>query len=290
MNYEPLDLKDVETVKPFFSMVDSRTCDFTVGGMFMWRDYYRMEYAIEDGVFFSRLRDKDGNLHYNLPISENIGDSVKKLIDSTKLPIKFCTIPEKYVPLFSNCGHDVRANEQTDFADYLYNASDLVTLAGRKYSGQRNLIKQFKRSVSEWNFEPIEGNDIGKIRDFFCDIYLPMSSEGTIEKEENRKVLEVLENGDKYGMFGGYLTADGEIVGFSMNEIVGDTLFSHIEKADRRYKGAYQMLVNQSAAAFVSDKVLFINREEDMGDLGLRASKRSYHPTELLKKFVVEVF
>ena len=290
MNYEPLNLKDVEIVKPFFRMVNSRTCDFTVGGMFMWRDYYRMEYAIEDDVFFSRLRDKDGNLHYNLPISENIGDSIKKLIYSTDSPIKFCTIPEKYVPLFSDCGHDIRAYEQTDFADYLYNASDLVTLAGRKYSGQRNLIKQFKRSVSEWKFEQIDSNNIGKIRDFFCDVYLPMSSEGTIEKEENQKVLEVLENSDKYGMFGGYLTADEELVGFSMNEIVGDTLFSHIEKADRRYKGAYQMLVNQNAAAFVSDKVSFINREEDMGDLGLRASKKSYHPTELLKKFVVEVF
>lgn len=78
-------------------------------------------------------------------------------------------------------------------------------------------------------------------------------------------------------------------VALYINEIVGDTLYTHIEKADRQYKGAYQMLVNQAAITFAVDEVSFINREEDMGDLGLRTSKKSYHPIELLKKYTIEV-
>ena len=49
------------------------------------------------------------------------------------------------------------------------------------------------------------------------------------------------------------------------------------------------MLVNQAAITFAVNEVSFINREEDMGDLGLRTSKKSYHPIELLKKYTIEV-
>ena len=49
------------------------------------------------------------------------------------------------------------------------------------------------------------------------------------------------------------------------------------------------MLVNQFAAAYGSGDVTYINREEDMGDPGLRRAKQAYHPVELLKKYVVEI-
>ena len=100
-------------------------------------------------------------------------------------------------------------------------------------------------------------------------------------------VLEVLDHMDDYRMSGGVLLADGRVVGFSLGEIVGDTLFVHIEKADRTCKGAYQMLVNQFALRYAGEGVAYINREEDMGDEGLRRAKQSYHPVALLKKYHV---
>lgn len=118
---------------------------------------------------------------------------------------------------------------------------------------------------------------------------MQFSKEDTFEQEENKKVIEVLDNYNIYDMVGGYLIADGRIVGFSINEIVDDTLYTHIEKADRHHKGAYQMLVNQAAITFATGKVSFINREEDMGNSGLRKSKKSYHPIELLRKYTIEV-
>ena len=90
-------------------------------------------------------------------------------------------------------------------------------------------------------------------------------------------------------MVGGVLYAGSEVVGFSLGEIIHDTLFTHIEKADRSVKGAYQMLVNQFAARFADGRVQFINREEDMGDEGLRRAKQAYHPITQLKKYSIEV-
>ena len=102
--------------------------------------------------------------------------------------------------------------------------------------------------------------------------------------------IEVLENHKKYNMLGGYLEVDGKTIGYSFGEIIGDTLFVHIEKADVSYHGAYQMLTNSFLREFAAgDSVKYVNREEDCGDEGLRKSKLSYHPVELIEKTTVKV-
>ena len=82
----------------------------------------------------------------------------------------------------------------------------------------------------------------------------------------------------------GVLSVDGEVIGFSIAEVVGDTLHIHTEKANVAYDGAYPMLVNLFAKRYVKDGVVYINREEDCGEAGLRRSKLSYHPIEILAK------
>ena len=57
-----------------------------------------------------------------------------------------------------------------------------------------------------------------------------------------------------------------------------------VEKADYNYDGAYQM-INKSFAEFVSDKVKYLNREDDMGLPGLRKAKLSYYPVMLIEKY-----
>ena len=90
-------------------------------------------------------------------------------------------------------------------------------------------------------------------------------------------------------MKGGLLMVEDRLAGFSLGEVLGDTLFIHIEKADREIFGAYQMLVSQFAQAYAGEGVSFLNREDDVGDPGLRTSTLSYHPVALLEKYVVTV-
>ena len=84
------------------------------------------------------------------------------------------------------------------------------------------------------------------------------------------------------------LFVDETAVSLTIGEVLGDTLFVHIEKADISYAGAYQKTVNISAR-MMGNCVRYINREEDMGYEGLRTSKLSYHPAMLLEKWAVEV-
>ena len=292
MNYRSLTLQDIEHIRPFFLRMQSKTCDYSIGGMCMWRDFYKMEFAVEGQTFYSRLYDERGRLFYNLPLSENIPEVLAAFIRSCreeKAPVRFCTVPEPYLPLFREICPSARIEEQPDYGDYLYQAKDLAELKGKKYNGQRNQIHQFLRNVSDWSFEEIDAESLDEITSFFTEHYMTSAGSGRIEAEENAKVLEVLGNYENYGMQGGVLRADGIIVGFSLNEIIGDTLFTHVEKASRDCKGAYQMLVNQTAKKFAAAEIKYINREEDMGDPGLRTAKLAYHPVAVLKKYIVEV-
>ena len=66
-------------------------------------------------------------------------------------------------------------------------------------------------------------------------------------------------------------------------EVVGEVLFLHVEKALRDVRGAYPMLVRETAKRYLG-RARYENREEDDGDAGLRRSKRSYAPCVILEK------
>ena len=292
MHFEKLTIQDIPRVSSFFSFLRSRTCDFTVGGMFMWRDFYRMEYAIEDGTFYSRLFDEKGRPHYNLPAGPDIASGIEEIIRYEKQfspVVSFCTIPEEYVGLFDNMGLLSESMEQDIYFDYLYSSADLKEFPGRRYSGQRNQISQFKRANEDWKFEAADEGNLEEVISFFRSSYHMAENPSAFEAEENAKTLEVLENYQLYGLHGGVLYSGNRIVGFVLGEIQKDTLYTHIEKADRNCRGAYQMLVKEFSAKYAGEGIDYINREEDMGDPGLRASKQSYHPLTQLKKYSIEV-
>ncbi|MDE6611839.1 MAG: phosphatidylglycerol lysyltransferase domain-containing protein, partial [Muribaculaceae bacterium] len=102
--------------------------------------------------------------------------------------------------------------------------------------------------------------------------------------------LDVLGNYSHYGMEGAMLRdGSGEIVAFTAGEIIGDTLVLHIEKMRHSVAGAGET-INQLFAGRMLERhpgLLYINREDDAGDPGLRYAKESYHPAFKLRKYNV---
>ena len=82
---------------------------------------------------------------------------------------------------------------------------------------------------------------------------------------------------------GGALYVDGEIGAFSVGEKVGDMMVVHFEKVQADLKGVYQA-INHSFVNHSAEGVQLINREQDMGELGLRQAKETYNPVGFLKK------
>ncbi len=263
-----------------------RTCDYTVGGLLMWRDFFDIHYCIKDGALLTSLRARDGARYYNIPLAEDLEGALTAFLEERKAePLAFCTVPEEALAIIRRHRPDAIALPEEEYFDYLYKTEELAAFTGKKYAGQRNMVRQFTRDNPLWEYRPIGKDDTPSLSDFLRRF---SPGESDFAREEHEKTAEVLENLGTYGFFGGVLTVGGRVVGFSLGERLFDTVYLHIEKADRTVKGAYQMLVNRFAAEMAGDAV-YINREEDMGNQGLRTSKLSYHPTAILKKYTVTV-
>ena len=93
---------------------------------------------------------------------------------------------------------------------------------------------------------------------------------------------------DELGFKGGALRVGGKIVACTIGEpgIRKDTMIVHIEKALTGVQGAYTV-INQQFALHEGAAYQYLNREEDLGEEGLRQAKMSYKPVFLIEKGVV---
>ncbi len=185
LRFEPLTIADIPAIRPYLNAAPSRTCDFTIGGLLMWADYFNYTYAIYDGTLFVK------------GVTEN----------------------------------------------------DVTRTAFSLPSGKPALAD--------------------------------------IEREQ---VMRVLDYYDAYGFTGVVLKVPGRgIVAFSVGEVIGDTLYVHIEKMAHDVAGAGETVNKLFASCMLGTvpHLRYINREEAVGDPGLRNAKESYHPCMLLGKYNV---
>ncbi|MBQ2847892.1 MAG: DUF2156 domain-containing protein [Clostridia bacterium] len=287
ISLKKIELEDIKILKAYFNAYPERQCDRSAGATAMWRDYFDNGYAIIDGTLIL-----SSDSRFIFPIGRNVEnalDEIEKYCKEKNTSMILCTVNKKELTKLNEKYSDLEANADRDWFDYLYDKESLLTLSGRKYSTPRNHINKFKKLYLNWNFEPINENNISELIEF-TNNFTFNSEKDDRANQELQMCIEVLENYKIYDMLGGILRVDEKIVGYSIGEIVGDTLFCHIEKADISYHGAYQMLTNQFLQMYASnDDIKFVNREEDCGDEGLRKSKMSYHPIELIEKNTVKI-
>ena len=293
LNFKKLELHDIDIIKPYFLKSNSRICDNTIGGVFMWRDYFCVEFTeFNDTLIFKvSVKYHGGITAFSFPLGRDLPGSfceIEKYCSNEGIPIAFCTVTKDDITVLKSYFDGIEAHKEENWSDYIYKASDLISLSGRKFGGQRNHINYFKKENPNYLFEEITNGNIGEVKEFFN--HFAVNRDNDIFAEEQSKTSEVLENYTAYGLIGGLLRVNGRVAAFSVGEICGEVLYVHIEKADVSIRGVYQVTVNEFAKRFVNEKVELINREEDVGDEGLRKSKLSYHPCEIVEKYICKIY
>lgn len=290
LDFKLIEIDDIKVIAKFLEKQCYKTCDYTIGGIFMWRKYFSSEYTLYDNLLLFKVY-LNGEVAFTMPIGDgNINsafEQIKYYCNKNSLPIVFCTVPEEAEKIILKSFTNSIISSNRDWFDYLYNAKDILELKGRTYSGQRNHINKFVKNNSGYTFCKIDSSNIIDVKHFFITLMDNTELKSETALAESSSVLEIINNYLHFDLLGGVLYIDKKIVAFSIGEIVKDTLFIHIEKALLEYQGSYQMIVNQFARMYVSKEVLYINREEDVGQEGLRISKSSYHPLRLLKKSTI---
>jgi len=257
----------------------------------MWRDYHEMEYAVYNDTVTFKAHTKYGGVTtvFSLPVGKDWIGEIDKVIEycsHNNLPVALYAVTDSDFKHLDSIFKNYRLFSKEDWSDYIYNASDLVTLSGRKYSKKRNHINNFKRTYSNYSFEEINNSNLIKVKEFYNNLSADDVYDSDTAKEDHVKTIEVLDNYELYDLLGGVLLIDDTIAAFSIGEIKADTLHIHIEKADHQYNGVHQVLTNEFAKHYATDEIKFINREEDDGDLGLRQSKLSYYPCKIAEKHI----
>jgi len=113
-----------------------------------------------------------------------------------------------------------------------------------------------------------------------CDLHSSLRAEA-------RAVKEVLAGLDDLGVIGGAILVRDRVQAFSLGEpLNGNTVVIHIEKASPDLHGAFQVINRQFLLSEWSG-FEFVNREQDVGEPGLRKAKESYHPVRMVEKYVV---
>jgi hypothetical protein len=176
------------------------------------------------------------------------------------------------------CSHFHR-KEDRKRSDYLYRSSDLALLEGRRYDGKRNLIAQIDR-VYQWTLSPLDPQILDDLE--------KRSQKETGENEEQKVLTTILNNYEQLHLKGYMIGIQGKPVAFSIVDVLNPTTkIVFFEKADRHFKGLYQLINRETSKAILEEGYEFINREEDLGIEGLRKSKLSYYPIEIIPSYTL---
>ena len=281
---------DARALSVAFDLYKGRICDYSAGNVIFWRDHYGISYHLDDTCLVLKYESMGKKGCFSYPIADNPEKVIQELLDISEDKLCLSCLTEEQVEGLRESFNVTEAIYSEDYSDYLYLAEDIITLRGRRYNGQRNHINKFKKLYPDAHFEIITEQNAHLAKDF-CEYYFNNAKKETdVSATERAQLPELFDNWNEYSQLGGMLLVGERVVGVSVGEIVGDTLIVHVEKADTSFEGAYPMLTNSFAREFATnERCCFINREEDCGDEGLRTSKKSYHPTELIKKYAVVI-
>ncbi len=290
LQFIPFDRHAAAVTAPYFAKRTDRLCDRTVGVNFMWRTPFQCAYAIVHDCLILRVNYGEEGVYFTYPISGNVPAALQALYthcEQKALPMRLATLTDNELQQLTALGYIAESDANRDYFDYLYHYTDLASFAGRRYSAQRNHINRFIKQWSDWQYHELMPEDVPSIKAFLNDFIARKTQNEVLslsETYEMRGCMDLLDVMHDFGMRGGYLTVENTIVAFSIGEIVGDTLYVHVEKGNTDYPGVYQLMVREFAAHNASPAIHYINREDDSGDLGLRQSKLAYRPCALLEK------
>ncbi len=291
LSYSRVDAQCIPNIRPYFAYQPYRSCDYTAGVTYMWRTYFHTEYAVDGGMLFLRTQHVDGHFYHLLPTGAgNVADALSFLSPEEDGTLRFAAIPiEMLDTLRAVYGEDIAIVEERRWADYLYPREALSTYRGKKLAGQRNHVNRFLKEQGGYLFEPVTADSAPAIRSFLLDNEQVLCKDHPVARAEYGYMLDLAEHIDVLGLSGGVLRLpSGSVVGVSLCSALGDTLYMHAEKALHAVNGASQLLCRE-CAAHAPEGVLYINREDDMGDEGLRTAKLALHPCALLNKYTVTV-
>ncbi len=285
LEWQPISLAHKERYATILKKSPQRSADRFFANLYIWNEVYHQEIAFGEDTAFIRF-GKANDYHYLPPVGGDLQTAAALLLASEPA-LSFAAATEAEAEwLLAAYPGTFSVTEARDFADYLYDATALANLAGKKLHAKRNHINAFT-AAHDWMIRPLTPDDLGHCLQIF-DGWASMQA-GASVKNERRATERAFAAFDELELEGAILCVDGKTAAFTVGSVSGDTLDVHFEKALPDLAGAYPV-INREFVRMMLRKhpdLALVNREDDMGLENLRRAKLSYRPALLLRKFTL---
>jgi len=282
LTFEPISLLKQDAYRRQLEQVPQLSSDYSFANLWAWCDEYDLSWAWENDLVW--IRQGRTQPAYWAPIGDWNTISWERCLSSLPEKVDFVRIPELLATQWMEAGCVLSCTEQRDHWDYLYSVKELISLKGNRFHSKKNLLRQFQKK-NKWKYVSLDGRLIKEALLMQYDWCAWRNCEASAGlSAENRVINKVLESFDALNLIGGAIVVDAMVVAFTVAEALDSkTLVIHFEKGFGHYRGVYQAINREFLAAQSVFEI--VNREQDLGNEGLRKAKLSYNPVDFLKKF-----
>jgi hypothetical protein len=288
--FEPIDLNRQALYRERLAQCSQIASDYSFVNLWGWGENYGLAWAWDEHLVWLRQSRPYPALWAPVGPWHSI-DWRDKLTNESLDDMPLVRIPEALMDQWRHSQMPtLRISEAREHWDYLYSREELVSLKGNRFHKKKNLVNQFEKSY-DYRYHTFSPRMVARaldMQDTWCT--WRDCDNNDMLTAENTAIARILADWRQLpGLTGGALEVDGSLIAYTIAEVLpDDTLVIHIEKGSPDYKGCYQA-INQMFLAHAPERCEVVNREQDLGDEGLRQAKLSYQPTGFIKKFTVTV-
>ena len=290
LQYDQIQLEKQQDYLTLLSKCPQKSSDYSFSNLFGWAGEYDLTWAWQDELVWIRQSKPVQQCWAPIGPWETV-DWADVFDRKCEKGLGITRVPEKLADMWrSTVGDRIEIEEERDNWDYLYSISELVELRGNRFHKKKNLVNQFKKKYN-FTYEPLGPDMIDPAMAMQADWCNWRDCESSdVLSAENRSVHKILANWEELtDLIGGVLMVDDMIVAYTIAEkLSSDTVVIHYEKGCPDFKGVYQA-INQMFLEHLEGDFQWVNREQDLGEEGLRKAKLSYNPVGFLKKYRVTV-
>jgi hypothetical protein len=280
----PIDIADKAILEQLCSELQPHISELTFAGLYLFRNAHNYKLATVAGALVVLGKGYDGEEYFMPPLGGNIAEALRILFADG---LSLYGADDRFVAAYLT-DESLQITELRDSFDYLYLREELATLPGSRFHKKKNRINYFT-ARHDYTVALYTGKHLTGCLNLL-DILVQSTQDdiGNSLLSELEATYEAVQCAELLGLQGVVVLVNGAVVAFALGERLNrDTAVCHFEKADPYTEGLYQ-LVNREFARLLFQDCRFLNREQDLGDMGLRNAKLSYHPVELVKKYLVQ--
>ncbi|MFP4629474.1 MAG: DUF2156 domain-containing protein [Desulfohalobiaceae bacterium] len=285
LDFQSLSLTRQAEYRRILNQTPQKASDYSFLNLWAWRDIYQLEWAFDQDLVW--IRQNSPRTVYWAPVGDWLAvDWPCRLQELQLQELELVRVPEELGRIWEQrLNEQLHLEQDPDQWDYVYSVQELIELKGNRLHRKRNLLRQFMRNYS-YRYIELDLEQVDKALTLQTEWCLWKDCEDSTTLEaENQAIVNTFQDWSRLeNVLGAGLTLDGDMIAFTVAEPLDqETVVVHFEKGCPNYKGIYQAM-NQMFLANSASQFRFVNREQDLGDPGLRKAKESYYPRAYLKK------